>query len=232
MAQTPATFRQDGDDIDYTPSSAVSGGDVVILSGRVHVATADIAANTKGSLRRRGVVRFPKDSSGFTQHCGAWWNPTGSPVTGTASSGAMSNAATPGYTFAGYVIEGGNAATGASYVDVILPGPRHNNGARSVAATGTVITNAAQIDVGSNWVTAADGNKGVILPTPVLGLDYDVFVKNDDSANAILKVYPPVNGTINALSANTAISLAAKVACVFKPKGDGTGWYTVSLLPS
>jgi len=57
------------------------------------------------------------------------------------------------------------------------------------------------------------------------------IVKNDDTANAVLKVYPNTSDTINALSANAALSMAAKTAAVFVAY-DATAWFTVPLLPS
>ena len=38
MAQTAATYYSDDDSIDYTPTSAVTGGDVVVLGSIVGVA--------------------------------------------------------------------------------------------------------------------------------------------------------------------------------------------------
>lgn len=99
----------------------------------------------------------------------------------------------------------------------------------SLAATGTVIANAAAIATTSVNVTGADGSKGVQLPVTLGGELF--FVKNDDAANAILKVYPPLTGTINALGANNAISMASKSGAVFMSPLANT-FYTIPLLPS
>jgi len=48
--------------VDYTPSSAVSAGDVVVQNELVGVANKDISANRKGALSVDGVFYFPKDS--------------------------------------------------------------------------------------------------------------------------------------------------------------------------
>ena len=55
-----ARFVHDGEAIDYTPSSAVSAGDVVVQNDLVGVAKLDIAANTLGALAVKGVFDFPK----------------------------------------------------------------------------------------------------------------------------------------------------------------------------
>ena len=53
-------FIHDGNAIDYTPSSAVSAGDVVVQAELVGVAKLDIAADALGALAVRGVFDFPK----------------------------------------------------------------------------------------------------------------------------------------------------------------------------
>jgi predicted RecA/RadA family phage recombinase len=55
-----AIIKSDGDRIDYTPSGNVSAGDVVVLAGRLCIASEDIAANVLGSLLVFGIVTLPK----------------------------------------------------------------------------------------------------------------------------------------------------------------------------
>lgn len=54
-----ASYRAPGNKLDYTPGSAVTAGDVVVLGSCVCVADADIAANTLGSVSPCGVWRMP-----------------------------------------------------------------------------------------------------------------------------------------------------------------------------
>lgn len=77
--------------------------------------------------------------------------------------------------------------------------------------------------------TGANAVKGIILPAGQVGKEY--VIKNQDAANAVLLVYPPTGGSINALSANTAISMAAKASAVFMCI-DGTVWVTTPTVPS
>lgn len=56
-----AIFRQDGNAIDYTPSTAVAAGDIVILEGLFGVAKQAIAAGELGALSLVGVYTLPKD---------------------------------------------------------------------------------------------------------------------------------------------------------------------------
>ena len=78
-------------------------------------------------------------------------------------------------------------------------------------------------------VTGADATKGVVLPAAAAGKM--IIVKNSDAANAILKVYPATGDAINAIAANTEISMAAKTCAVFTAI-DATTWFTAPLLPS
>ena len=63
----------------------------------------------------------------------------------------------------------------------------------TVAATGSSNTNAAAVTLGFTLVSAADGTKGVKLPTAVAGSI--VIIKN--GAAAILKIYPNTSDKIN-----------------------------------
>jgi len=74
-----AVFVQDGNSIDYTPSTDVAAGDVVVQGDLVGVAKLDISANTLGALAVTGVFDFPKaEGSGEGISAGAtiFWNPT------------------------------------------------------------------------------------------------------------------------------------------------------------
>lgn len=97
----------------------------------------------------------------------------------------------------------------------------------TVAATGANQGNAAAMSADFVLVTAADATKGVILPTPVAGRV--LMLKNN--AAAVLKVYPASGGQINAVGADTAMSLAANVSAIFMASS-ATQWWTLPLLPS
>ena len=53
-------FVHDGKSVDYTPSAAITAGDVVVQADLVGVAKLDIAANALGALAVTGVFDFPK----------------------------------------------------------------------------------------------------------------------------------------------------------------------------
>ena len=101
-----------GISVDYTPSGAVSAGDVVIVGGIVGVAPRDIAANVKGVLDVSGEFQFTKKADAainFAAGDRVYWDDTNNQATSTAT----------GNTFLGWstIVAGNTAAT----VDVLMP---------------------------------------------------------------------------------------------------------------
>lgn len=115
MAQSTATYRQDGDSIDYTPVSAVLAGTVVIQKGLVGITVTDIAASEKGAVRTKGVFAVPKITGAIAIGDPVFWNATADPVSGTAGSGAANNT---GGTFLGTCVLA--AVSGDATVEVRL----------------------------------------------------------------------------------------------------------------
>lgn len=85
-----AKYIESGRTIPYTPSSAVSAGDVVVLGDLVCVATRDIAANELGALDCEGVFEFPKfTNSGddsMDQGTVVYWDTSDLVITATQGS--------------------------------------------------------------------------------------------------------------------------------------------------
>lgn len=72
-----ATYVQAGDQIDYTPGSAVAAGAVVVIGDLVGVAKQPIAANALGALAVSGVFDFPKATgvgSAITAGATLYWD--------------------------------------------------------------------------------------------------------------------------------------------------------------
>lgn len=81
-----ASYVQDDDLIDYTPSSAVAAGDVVVLADLVTVAPRAIAANALGTVAVEGVWSMPKASGAISQGAIVYWDATAGNVTTTATN--------------------------------------------------------------------------------------------------------------------------------------------------
>ena len=106
-----ATKKSEGLRIDYTPSSAVASGDVVVIGDIVAVATEPIAANVLGAVDVEGVFTFPKattSASAITAGAKLYWDDSGDVATTTADSNKT----------AGYAVA--DAGATAATVDVKL----------------------------------------------------------------------------------------------------------------
>jgi predicted RecA/RadA family phage recombinase len=98
-----AIRRAEGRSVDYTPSGAVSAGDVVIQGPLVGIAPLDIAAAALGALQLEGVFDVVQAAVTFTAGQAVYWDADGNPVGGTGGSGAAAESAT-GNTFMGFAL--------------------------------------------------------------------------------------------------------------------------------
>ena len=226
MAQEPVYTYSNECAIDYTPGSAVTAGDVVVLNGIVGIAINDIAASAVGSLSIEGIKKVPKTTAAWVQGLPVHWDPTGTPDASgaTASSGAANQLGVG--TYMGLCVA--TAASGADTGLVNLNAPTNLLAVTAVTAAGSTIADAAQLSQGINVVTGADGTKGVILPTAVPGMQ--VIVKGVTAA--VLKVWPKTGATINALSASAALSMTTGAMPLTFVATSSTQWYTLPLVAS
>lgn len=97
----------------------------------------------------------------------------------------------------------------------------------AVAATGNSQGTSAALSEGLNVVSAADGTKGVRLPTAVAGAV--VIVKN--TVAATLPIYPATGAAINAVAANGAYSIG-NLTSTMLVASSATQWYSVPLVAS
>lgn len=84
-----ASLHQHGHTLDYTPSSAVAAGDVVMLNDLVTVAPVAIPANKLGAVAVEGVWTFPKASGAIGQGAIVYWNHVAGNITTSADSGGQ-----------------------------------------------------------------------------------------------------------------------------------------------
>lgn len=226
MAQVPATFYQSAGTVNYTPGSAVTGGDVVVVGNRALIAKCDIASGALGALASDGVFKVPKTTAAWTVGLPVYWDAAGNPDNGTAASGAASQIAGGVYMGIAWAAAGSGDDLGIVELDggakasIVLP-------SATVAAAGSTQADAALIAEGFTLVSGADATKGVLLPTARAGAV--LVIKN--GAAAILKLWPATSDAINALGANNSMSIAANTSVILVAY-DATTWYTTPLLPS
>ena len=53
-------YKQPGNTLDYTPGSAVTAGDILVVGNCIAIAPTDIAANATGAVDVEGVFEVPK----------------------------------------------------------------------------------------------------------------------------------------------------------------------------
>lgn len=134
-----------------------------------------------------------------------------------------------GTTITGATVSGGTIS-GATISSPTITGAIVSGPVTTVAAAGSTNADAGAIPAATYIcvVTAADGTKGVILPTMVDG--QTIKVKNN--AGSILKIYPFASAAINGLTVTTgALSMAANTIADFT-RTSSTQVYSTPLLPS
>ena len=90
-----------------------------------------------------------------------------------------------------------------------------------VAPAGSTQADAKMLDQNLSVVTGADATKGVVLkPVTRDGWPSELY----NATAAVLKVYPPVDGSINGGTVNAPVSLAGKTHARFISL-DGLGNY-------
>ncbi len=100
-----ATYVQDDKAVDYTPTTAVAAGQVVVQGALVGVAKEPIPANTLGALAVRGVFDFPKAAgagSGIAAGTTVYWDAADQVATASANSGGQAPTA---YTLLGVTVQ-------------------------------------------------------------------------------------------------------------------------------
>ena len=150
-----ATYIKPGRVVDYTPSTAVDAGEVIVQGVLVGIPTSDIAANTLGALTVSGIFDVDQNAEIITAGAAVYWDANGDSVSGTAGEGCAT-ATAAGNTFMGFA-QAVTAATD-SYVRVAL---RSAEVAAATVATATSITaTAATLPIAG--LAAATGTAGAV----------------------------------------------------------------------
>ncbi len=225
MAQYPATYYQEGEAIEYTPGSAVTAGDVIVIADRIAVAPRDIAASVQGTVTVCGVWNLPKITGAIAQGDKVYWAAAGTPVTGDASSGAASNTGTGVY--AGVCVKAALAGDARVAVKINALSKDELPAATTTAAAGSTTADAGVLPAGTSrfyLTSGADDTKGVRINAADAVSGRELFIGNGVS-NKILKVYGPSGAVINGASADAAFSSASGkgvwIKCI---SGSGNTW--------
>lgn len=193
-----AVFKQRGESIDYTPVSAVSAGQVVVLDGWCGVAKYDIAAGKLGALWMSGLFDVVKVTGAINAGAALYWDADGNPLGGTAGTGALTTTSTNNVFF-------GFSAAAAAETDTTIPAllvgvPSVTNTIHNpLSATITDPGNAGAIPVTNGGtcaiVTAGAETRTLAVPTNV-GQMMTLAMKTD-GGDCVITAAAAVNQTGN-----------------------------------
>ncbi len=185
--------------VDYTPSSAVAAGQVVVQGSLVGVAPMAIAANALGSLDVDGVFDFSKAQEAITAGAAVYWDEDGNPYGGTAGTGAATATSTNNK-FLGLAVEAAGETDATVRVMRYFPvsitvnhyGPIQYNPIADPGDAGAIpVTDSGYVPI----VTEGAETRTLAAPTFV-GQELLVYMKTD-GGNCVITCATTVNETGN-----------------------------------
>jgi len=225
MAQ--ATFVQEGDAIDYTPSTAVVAGQVVVQNDIVGVATRPIAADELGALAVEGVFDVVKATGAVNAGAKVYWDADGNPVGGVAGTGAATTTDS-GNTYIGraaIAAISGDATVRVVWENVVSPAVTVvqliTTAITDPGTSGAIpVTDSGHVDI----VTAAAETRTLAAPSSI-GQLLLISLKTD-GGDCVITCATTVNQTGN----NTITLNDAGDAILLVGKANGTNkrWSVVS----
>jgi sugar lactone lactonase YvrE len=200
-------------------TSTLSGTSTITLSGTTSSTTtlgtsATTGTTTIGGTSQTGTITVGQSTVSQTTNIQAGATASGSTKTMNIGTAGLSGSTT--------AINIGSAVSGATSTTT-LNGLVIDSISAAVSAAGTTQGTATGLVSNINNVTVVTAAAaGVRLPTAVAGMR--ILVRNSDSADT-LSIYPATGGTINALAANAAFTLAAG-STIELVATTTTQWYT------
>ena len=191
-----ATYVQKGHQIDYTPSSAVVAGQVIVLGNTVGIANVPIAASALGALAVEGLFDVAKVTGAITVGAAIYWDADGDPLGGTAGTGAATTTST-GNTYMGVsALAAAETATTVrvrlSDVPALTVHNQYTNVIADPGASGAIpVTQSGHVDL----VTAGAETRTLAAPSAagqVLALGFKTRV-----GNCVITCATGLNGTGN-----------------------------------
>ena len=202
-----------------TANSTISASSTLTLNGTTSSTTtlgtaATTGTTTIGGTSQTGIITVGQSTVSQTTNIQAGATASGSTKTMNIGTAGVSGSTT--------AINIGSAVSGATS-RTTLNGIVIDSISAAVSAAGaTQATATALVSNVNNVTVVAAGADGVRLPTAVAGMR--ILVRNSDSADT-LSIYPATGGTINALAANAAFTLAAGSTTELMAT-TATQWYT------
>jgi len=213
------TFLSEGIALDHTPASALTGGQLIQLSGkRVAITTEPVAASVLGSVQTDGKWSGPYVGGVCNVGDNLWWDANGTPY-GGAANGALTNIGADGDWWVG-TVSAAPAATDAT-VNFILNEQNINQPVwfgRTYLKSAVDITMVEATHSGGVIEITADA-KTVTLPIGVVGMEH-IIVNRVADGGSLLTVDLNGNEIIRGMNLTIAATKTANNTKVTQIMGD------------
>lgn len=210
------TFLSDGDRLDHTPASALTGGQLIQLAGKQSaIPSVPIAASALGSVAVGGRWKGPYVGNACNAGDNLWWDANGTPYGGSAD-GALTNLGADGDWWVGTAAKG--ATLNDATVEVLLGVPNPDQPAwigRKFFKSAVDIAYVDATHAGGVIEITADA-KTVTLPTGVVGMEVIVVNRVVDGGALVTVDFDGNEAVISALLtiAATKTALNTKATAV------------------
>jgi len=213
------SYLSAGDVLDHTPASALTGGQIIQLAGKMAaIPSVPIAASTLGSVNIGGRWKGPYIGSVCNVGDNLWWDANGTPYGGT-TDGALTNLGADGDWWAGTVTKAPtlNDATIEFALNVVNPTQPAWVG-RTFIKTAVDLT-MVEATHGGAVIEVTALNKTITLPTGVVGMEY-IIVSRYVNATSLLTVDLDGNEIIRGAALTIAATKTALNTAATSVQGD------------
>jgi hypothetical protein len=201
------TYLSGGKALDHTPASALTGGQLIQLAGKMAaITTQPIAASTLGSVQVGGCWSGPYVGNACNVGDNLWWDSNGTPY-GGSTTGALTNLGTDGNWWVGTATKAAAANDASIEFALNLENPTQPNWiGRTFFTSATSITMVEATHSGA-VIEITDDAQTVTLPAGVVGMEY-IVVNRVVDGGALLTV--DLDGTEIIRGANLSIANGKK----------------------
>jgi len=169
-------YHKDGRFLDHTPTSVVTAGKLIRISGVTVMSPNDIAASALGGVDTAGIWKIPYVGGARNVGQNLWWDDNGTPY-GGAADGACTCEAANGDWWIGTLAKAAAATDAYAYVAVNRVNPDQPAWQDRAHFTTAVDLTFVEATHSGGVIHVTAHGKIVTLPTGVVGME--VIVVND-----------------------------------------------------
>ena len=213
------TYLSEGQSQDHTPGTAMTGGQLILLSGkRPAISTQPIAASVLGSVRDEGRWSGPYVGGVCNVGDNLWWDANGTPY-GGAANGALTNIGADGDWWVGVVTAAPAATDAVVEFDLNVQNSNQPNWfGRTYLKSAIDITMVEATHSGGVIEITADA-KTVTLPIGVVGMEH-IIINRVADGGSLLTVDLNGNEIIRGMNLTIAATKTANNTKLTQVMGD------------